>query len=77
MKLKSIMWMKATVDKKAKKDGLEFDMKHFEGMKPNDIKIVGKRGDYIVGIEESGTKYVKLITGWHKFELKGDENEMS
>lgn len=77
MKLKSIMWMKATVDKKAKKDGLEFDMKHFEGMKPNDIKIVGKRGDYIVGIEESGTKYVKLITGWHKFELNGDKNEMS
>lgn len=55
--------MKATVDKKAKKYGLEFDMKHFEGMKPNDIKIVGKRGDYIVGIEENGTKYVKLITG--------------
>lgn len=48
MKLKSIMWMKASVDKNVKKDGLEFDMKHFEGMKPNDIKLVGKRGDYNV-----------------------------
>jgi len=77
MKLKSIMWMKATVDKNVKKDGLEFDLKHFEGMKPNDIKIAGKRGDYIVGIEKSGKKYVKLITGWHYFELEDDKNEMS
>ena len=77
MKLKSIMWMKASVDKNAKKDGLEFDMKHFEGMKPKDIKLVGKRGDYIVGIEKNGTKYVKLITGWHYFESNGDKNEMS
>jgi len=73
MKLKSIMWMKATVDKKAKKDELEFDLKHFEGMKPNDMKLVGKRGDYIVGIEKKGTKYVKLITGWHYFELEDGE----
>jgi len=73
MIFKSIMSMKATVDKKSKKDGLEFDLKHFEGMKPNDMKLVGKRGDYIVGIEKKGTKYVKLITGWHYFELEDGE----
>ena len=41
MKFKWVMSMKATVDKKAKKDGVEFDMKHFEGMKPYDTKLVG------------------------------------
>lgn len=75
MKFKSMMWMTATVDKKSKKDGLEFDIKHFEGMKPNGIKLIGSRGDYIIGIEKNGTKYVKLILGWHKFELEDDKNE--
>ena len=65
MKFKSEIWMKGIVDKKAKKEGLEVDEKEFEGMKPGDTKIVKR--DCIYGIEENGTRYVKLITGWHRF----------
>jgi len=65
MKYKYELHMKATVHKEVKKEGLEIDEKQFEDIKKGETKAVDK--EHIYGVEENGTRYVKLITGFYYF----------
>lgn len=65
MKFEHSLRMKATVHKNRIKEGIERDKGKFDGLKNGEELVISR--DEIIGKTSNGKCFVKLITGWEKF----------
>jgi len=65
MKFENVFKMKATLKKETTKEGIERDEELFNQIKHDEEISITK--NEIIGKDEDGKCYVKIITGWERF----------
>lgn len=68
MKFNHKMDMKAKLSKESIKNGIEIDKGQFDGLKPDECKLITKYN--MIGKYPNGEPYVIVLTGYALFENK-------